>query len=220
MPLDYQLLLLAHLLLFVYWLGGDLGVFYSSFVVVDQNRSVDARMTAARILVALDQVPRVCLILMLPVGVSLAARLGLVALPAGTLVAIWVAALAWLALVFSLHTSTNRALSVIDTAVRITLAVGAVALAAGALAGDGFTGAGWLAAKLGVFGLIVGCGLAIRRVFAPFGAAFARLANDGSSPDVEHAIRRALARARPLVLAIWVLLIAAAWLGLAKPVLS
>ena len=28
--LVYQLVLMIHVLLFVYWLGGDLGVFYSS----------------------------------------------------------------------------------------------------------------------------------------------------------------------------------------------
>ena len=220
MPLDYQLLLLAHLLAFVYWLGGDLGVFYSSFVVADETRSVDARITAAKILIALDQVPRFCLVLILPLGLTLANRLGLLPLPSFAIPALWVASALWLALVVALHVGHSRALGRIDTALRVAVVVSAVGAGALALAGNGVTPAGWVGAKLIVFGLIVACGLSIRLVFAPFGAAFARLAENGSSPDVEQAISGALARSRPFVLSIWVLLVAAAWLGLTKPALS
>ena len=34
---SYFLLKLAHILLFVYWLGGDIGVFYSAFSVRDRT---------------------------------------------------------------------------------------------------------------------------------------------------------------------------------------
>ena len=42
----HALALLAHLLLFVYWLGGDLGVFYSSRFVVDATLTREARLVA------------------------------------------------------------------------------------------------------------------------------------------------------------------------------
>ena len=220
MPIDYQLLLLAHVLLFVYWLGGDLGVFYSSFVVADPNRSVEARMTAAKILIALDQVPRTCLVLILPVGLTLANRLGLLPLPGPALLALWIATLAWLGLVVALHIRHSAALGLVDTAIRLLVVAATLGAAGVALAGNGITSARWVAAKLAVFGLIVVCGLAIRRVFAPFGPAFATLTSEGSTPAVEAAIRGALGRARPFVISIWLLLIAAAWLGLSKPLLA
>ena len=50
----YDFLAIFHLLLFVYWLGGDLGVFYSSGMVVDPELSNSARVTAAKIMVNLD----------------------------------------------------------------------------------------------------------------------------------------------------------------------
>ena len=64
----YEFFLIVHLLLFVYWLGGDMGVFYSSGMVIDPKLSDSARMTAAKIMVNLDFVPRICMTLMLTVG--------------------------------------------------------------------------------------------------------------------------------------------------------
>ena len=64
----YDLLIIFHLLLFVYWLGGDMGVFYSSGMVIDPKLSNSARVTAAKIMIDLDFVPRICMSLMLTVG--------------------------------------------------------------------------------------------------------------------------------------------------------
>ena len=64
----YDLALLVHLVLFAYWLGGDLGVFYTSGYVVDDTLPVKTRQTAARIMLHLDLVPRICMALMLTSG--------------------------------------------------------------------------------------------------------------------------------------------------------
>ena len=65
-----------HVLLFVYWLGGDAGVFYSSRFVLNSKLSRDARLTAFKIFVNLDMLPRYCLALMLTVGGVLAEFIG------------------------------------------------------------------------------------------------------------------------------------------------
>ena len=74
--LTYNLFLLAHVLLFVYWLGGDIGVFYSSRYVADPSLSVEARTTALRIMAWIDEIPRICLVMILPVGVMLGYEAG------------------------------------------------------------------------------------------------------------------------------------------------
>ncbi len=218
---DYYLLVMAHLLLFVYWLGADFGVFYSTRYVTDPSLSIEARLTASRILLALDQLPRVCLLLMLPVGFTLAARLGIVPLGDALLAAIWLAALLWVASVITQHVRHGRPptqlLARIDLPLRVALALGLAGVGLLSLLGDGPVTAGWLAAKLLVFGIIVAAGLGIRIVFAPFGPAFARLLAEGSSPEVEAVIQRSLARSKPFVLIIWAGILAAAWLGLTKP---
>ncbi|MFZ9086446.1 MAG: hypothetical protein ACO3C6_07725, partial [Steroidobacteraceae bacterium] len=48
---------LLHLLLFVYWLGGDVGVFYASRFVVDTSLTREERLTAAKIFLDLDMLP-------------------------------------------------------------------------------------------------------------------------------------------------------------------
>ena len=59
---------ILHLLLFAYWLGGDIGVFYSSGFATNQKLSREARETAGKIMLNLDLIPRLCLSLMLTVG--------------------------------------------------------------------------------------------------------------------------------------------------------
>ena len=60
--------LILHLLLFAYWLGGDIGVYYSSGMVVNPKLGIEARRIAGKIMMNIDLVPRICLSLMLTVG--------------------------------------------------------------------------------------------------------------------------------------------------------
>lgn len=64
---------------------------------------------------------------------------------------------------------------------------------------------------------LVTSGLAVRLLAAPFGPAFAQVMESGSEPGLEATLSRAMARAKRVVVLIWVLLVAAAWLGVAKP---
>ncbi len=181
----YAIALVAHLLLFAYWLGGDLGVFYSSYVVGDPARPVVARQTAAGILVWLDRVPRVCLILMLPVSLSLVTAIGLANWPAVVLATVWAFTAAWLVLLWRVEATHAAALAVIDGLIRVVVIATLVVLGVATLMGKGPITGPWLGIKLLLFALAITCGLVIRRVFAPFGAAFARFGSVGSSYEFE-----------------------------------
>jgi len=76
--LVYQLVLMIHVLLFVYWLGGDLGVFYSSGFLIRPELSRETRLVTAKIMFNLDLVPRICMSLMLTVGGILTEAVGIV----------------------------------------------------------------------------------------------------------------------------------------------
>ena len=69
--------LILHLLLFAYWLGGDIGVFYSSGFAINTKHSIEARKIAGIIMINLDLVPRLCLSLMLTVGGILSESYGI-----------------------------------------------------------------------------------------------------------------------------------------------
>ncbi len=204
---DIALLQLVHVLLFVYWLGGDLGVFYASFFVADDTLSPAQRQTAAKILIGLDQGPRICMPLILAVGMHLAWRLGALGVPPAAIGLVWLLALAWLGMVLALHFGHGRAfvprLTGFDFRFRIVMLVAILGTALGGLLAGTPAMPAWVAVKLLVFAGLVGCGLLVRLRFKPFMPAFAELMTSGPSEAVNQRIRANLASVRPFVLAIW-----------------
>ena len=206
-----------HVIGFAYWLGGDLGVFYSSYFVADERRSADVRIVTAKILFALDQAPRICMTMMLPLGTHLAWKLGVLRIDAGLMAVIWLLCFGWLTMVITLHAAAQSRgkvlLTTFDFFFRLTLSLGLIIAGLYSLLGPG-TLPYWLAAKLAIFGGLVGCGLIIRIKLRPFGPAFANLAQGKVSDEDNAAIRQSLGATRPFVVSIWAGLIASAALGL------
>lgn len=215
---DQALFALLHLLVFVYWLGGDLGAFYTSRFLTQPDVSSDRRLLAAKIVGDVDMAPRTALILTLPTGVLLAESKGWISLgwPGVTLIAI--ASLVWLGLAWKLHldhTAPSGWMKSTDTLIRyaLILALGSLALAA-------FMGQIqlplFLAGKCLALAGCVALGLYIRVVLKPLGPALVGL----TGPDhiaAQARLAETLKRARPLVVGIWILLIIAAGLGLWTP---
>lgn len=201
---DVALLQFGHILCLVYWLGADMGVFYSSYFLVDERLSTETRLSMAKLLFGLDQSPRICMPLILALGVHLAWRLGMWAVP-GTIVAgVWAVCIGWLAMVLILHFRGHAAkgLAAFDFGFRIVVIVTLVAYAAYAMLNQQL--ANWLAVKLLIFAALVGCGLLIRRGLRPFGPAFAALAQNRATDADNAAIRGSLASTRPFVVCIWI----------------
>ena len=217
---ELALLTLLHVLVFVYWLGGDLGAFYASRFLTAEGVPPDRRLLAARIVGDVDMAPRTALILMLPTGLILARQTGYIDL-GWTLV--WVTALvflAWLALAWFRHLRHGRApawTGMLDLGLRWLTMAGLVAMAMAALTGH----ADWplfLSVKLILLAVAIALGLLIRRVLSPLGPALAALAGGQDVATGEAQLRTLMTRARPLVMMIWACLLAAAFIGLWKPI--
>ncbi|HPF27472.1 MAG TPA: hypothetical protein P5528_07040 [Steroidobacteraceae bacterium] len=217
----YFLWKLAHILLFVYWLGGDIGVFHAASHVRNASLSRDARAMALKILAWIDMIPRYCLVLMLPVGYTLARALGVVSVSDGVAVGMWVIALLWLALVYAVHrlqgTPLGQRLRTIDLVWRILLVAGLSWDAWQGFRGTGHIFAHWLSAKFLIFAFLIFCGIMIRVRGAPLAPALREVLVNGSTPGLEATIKRSFGRTRPFVLAIWVGLVVAAYIGISKP---
>jgi hypothetical protein len=218
---SYFLLKLAHILLFVYWLGGDIGVFYSATFVRNGAVHLEGRRTALKILVWVDQIPRYCLVLMLPVGYTLASRVGVVRLPPAFLALLWVIGFAWLWMVWAIHhhqgTPLGERLRRIDLAWRFILAAGLLFDAWQGFARTGHLLTDWISLKFVIFALLIGCGIMIRLRGAPSAPALRQIFATGSTPELEATVLRTAGRTRPFVLAIWALLVVAAYVGISKP---
>ena len=202
----YFLIKLAHLLLFVYWLGGDIGVFYSAIQLRDRRLSLEARQLALKILGWVDQIPRYCLVLVLPRIVF---------------ILLWVIAVAWLWMVWAIHHLQGRPIAEklrkIDLTWRFILAGGLLFDAWQGFNGTGHVLTTWLAAKFLILATLIFCGIMIRLRGKPMGPALRELFANGSTPELEATIQQTSARTRPFVLAIWVLLVVAAYIGISKP---
>ena len=214
---EILLIKLLHLVGFAYWLGGDLGVFLSSFAVVDDKRSTEARLTAARILFAVDQGPRISMTMMLPLGVHLAWSLGFLPISGTVVAGVWALSIGWLTMVLTLHYAAaskgKTLLTGIDFYFRLLLSLSLIAVGLYSLIGPG-TLVYWVAAKLAIFGGLVGCGLIIRIKLKPFTAAFGKLAAGEADDAVNQSIRKHLGGTRPIVVTIWIGLLVSAALGL------
>lgn len=211
--LEIGLLKLGHLLCLVYWLGADVGVFYSSFFVADDTLSAETRVSMGKLLFALDQAPRICMPLIFGFGAHLAFRLGLWPISPGAVVAVWLATLAWLAMVLTLHLRGHApALTAVDYWFRVLVVAGLAAYVAIGLTSGAIVS--WLALKLAVFAVLVACGLLVRHSLKPFGPAFAAVARGEATAADNQAIRASLNRTRPFVVVIWLGLLLNTALGL------
>jgi hypothetical protein len=215
----HELVRFLHLLLFVFWLGADLGVFLAARAVVAPDRSVADRLNAAWLMSAIDVAPRIALCLMLTVGGILTEFVG-IGHPPWQIAGILLLGPAWLALVLASYlrrgTSIGRAVDRADFAFRCVLIPAIVA----SVASSWFTGrldaAPYVAAKLLIFALLLLLGLLVRRRLAPFRAGLDALAGAGDPVPVEAAMTRSLASARPLIICIWLGLALAAYLGVTR----
>lgn len=214
------LLTLLHLLIPIYWLGGDLGAFYSARFLIDPKRPVNERMMALTILNNIDMAPRTTLILAFPTGFTLAVVKGWLVLPPLWLVLVWVGFLAWLALAWAVHIKhgpQGAALKRIDIVVRYLVLAALFATGVAGLAGVVVLPL-FIALKLIVLATCVVIGLIVRIQLVPLFPAIIAMKTSGATPETDATIKAVLGRTTPTVQVIWGLVLVACLLGLGTPV--
>lgn len=220
--LAYPVLVYVHLLLFVLWLGADVGVFLAGQHFRKRDRySLDQRIALLKLLVLIDMTPRTAWALMVPVSLSVVALGGYWAVPPLLLAAAWAVGGLWLWLVWDAHhhdmtprAARNRK---IESWLRIGLTLFYLWLGAQSLATGAPLAPVWLASKALLFGLIFAAAIMIDVSFKPVGAQLGKLLAEGSSDDTEVPLRATMDRTRIWVWIVYLLLIATSYLGNVKP---
>lgn len=218
--MDYALLLLLHLLIAGYWLGGDLGVFYIAGKIADPKQPLPVRLFSARSMMLLDMIPRSCLILAFGSGFTLTTQMGLLPLD-GWLWLVWVITALWMGLAWFAflkeHSPLGHTIARIDFGLR--LLVLATCVAAGI---DAFSDGGlipqvrWLAVKLLLFAGIISMGLLVRVQLKPFGPLFGKVASNTASDAEQLALKQLVDRVKIPVLLIWTFIVVIAAFGKLK----
>lgn len=221
--LAYPTLVWVHLLLFVLWLGADVGVFLLGQHFRKRHLySLDQRLALLKLLVLVDMTPRSAWALMVPLSLSVSAMGGWWEVPRPLLIAAWAVGGVWLWLVWDAHAhdQTPRAARNrrIEAVIRYLLAGFYLWLGAASLATGAPIAAPWLAWKALLFGFIFVAAIMIDVSFKPVGKQLAAVLSEGSSDATEIPLRRTMDRTRVWVWATYLLLIATSWLGVTKAI--
>jgi hypothetical protein len=195
-------------------------VFYSSGFAADPKLSIEARMVAARIMLALDLVPRLCGAVMLTVGGVLGEFVG-VEHPAWQMAGIILLAPVWLALELILHfkhgTPLGKAMQKFDNPFKWTIVVACIVSAGWELATGQLDQAPWFGYKILVFAAIVFCSLMINKTIGPYIVGIERIAAGVINDEENAAMAKSLRQCKWAVLGIWAGLVIEAVLGVVQP---
>ena len=218
---SYPLWQYAHILLFVYWLGADLGVFVASRYVARADLPLDERLRFLQLLLTVDMGPRTALILMIPVGFTLATTLGLAPFANDWLPAIWLLSAGWLALAWYLFRAGRDPRAArwarVDQALRVAVIAAFLGTGLATFATGGPLGTGWLAGKFVLFAAVVLLGLLLRRVIRDWVAGFAQLRVESTRDAGNALIHAAHRRAARMAMLLWLCVATIAFLGVVKP---
>ncbi len=210
--------LLIHLMTFVYWVGADLGVFYSARLVVNPNYSFATRLSILNVLSWIDMIPRYMLLLTFPVGLILSYFLDLVPQNKFILFLVFAFFITWIVLVFKIHkaegTKSGLKMARLDLYLRIVFIIILLVLCVSSFTINFPFKSDWLIIKVLLFTCTILCGIGIRITFKPFVEAFKDLSINGTSDIIEEKMKRSLNHAVPFVLGIWFFSGVAAFIGL------
>jgi hypothetical protein len=209
-----------HILLFVYWIGADVGLWLAMASVRNATLSFETRATLIRLAFYIDLFPRITFALILPVGMQLARDLDLYPVGDGLLAAAWTIGILWSALHLAVVAYKGKPLARTLLTVNkfyeaaaglLFISVGAVSLLT-----DAPIEAGWFALKILLFGTIFWVILGIDTVFQPF-TTLLRMGPTGSTPANEAVVTRLSNQTMAWAVFLYVIIAAVAFPGRVKP---
>jgi hypothetical protein len=217
----YSILLFIHILSLVFWLGTDIGVFVLGKFAQNPTYTVDQRLLLLKVALILDMFPRVFMVLSLPTGFQLATSLGAIESHPILTAGVWVFSSFWLAVVLTgllrhdqpAGQNAKKVEKVIHFVLLAILGWAAIS----SLLGNGPITTTWIAAKVLMYALLFVVMPLLEKSFMPAVLGFMSLETEGSSAELENQIRGGMDRTYVWVLAIYVIVLVTAFIGVAKP---
>lgn len=222
MSTTYLILDWLHVLVMGYWIGSDLVVNQLTHYVTHARSLPGAERTRLwNFLMDVDQHPRNALILSVPLGFTLAARMRLVPLTGTGLVVLWVLSAAWFVHMWVVHLKghgpTGPTLRRWDWRLRYVLIMACFVSGAWSLATGWPFSANWLAWKVILFGGVMSCGIGIRHYIRKAYEVWPMIAADRTTDAIERELRTAMWHGTWVLWGLWFLLFVIGWLGVAQP---
>lgn len=221
---EIHILRWLHILAMVYWLGGEWGVFQSSYKVTNPRLPFEERRRHMETAYRIDIMARTGIISLLPLGLHMGHIWGVQPLGGAWLVAMWAVYFLWLALTWAAFATRGTPqwtlYSNLEDWTRYLLIPTLLIVSITSLLGYGPFEAGegqkWFSAKVLTFGLMLCIGVLLRLVMHEWQKMFAILAQ-GPNAEVEAKLKRSIDRSRIAAYVYWVGISATAFFGAVKP---
>ncbi|MEZ5564882.1 MAG: hypothetical protein R3F24_04910 [Gammaproteobacteria bacterium] len=212
----------AHILMFVFWVGTDMGVFVAARKSADARLPFVTRVTLLHLALRIELLPRTMWKAALPLGAVLSRDLGLLPISGTGLALLWIFSIVWWAISMAgawwydkpHGHRLARITSWLTGLVGVALIVAAITSWLGA--GPFVQNAPWLHLKVGLYGLINLMVIWMLAAFDPLGAAFGRLAVEGSKPEIESIISNTMSKSTLIIWATYLLIVLVGFLGTTK----
>ncbi len=222
---ELSILRWVHILAMVYWLGGEWGVFQTSYNVTNRELSLEERKRHMETAYRIDILARTGIVLLLPLGLHMGKLYGFVPFLDGTGIwwmwlffAIWLS-MTWMAFI-KRETAIGIKVTVLEEKLRYPLILALFIVAFMAFGGNGPIVAGegshWYPAKMALYAFALCIGLFLRLVMRRWTTRFQVLAQ-GPNAAEEAALEREIAQARISAYIYWITIAGVCFLGAVKP---
>jgi len=214
-----------HIVAMVYWLGGEWGVFQTSFHVINRKLAMAERRRHMETAYRIDILARTGIIILLPLGMHMGFLWGVQPYGGSFLTAMWVFYLGWLTLCWAAfyHRETDLGIKLTkaDEAIRYVIIPAVFISAAASLMGYGpfnaAEGQQWFSIKLLIFSLLIVIGLLLRFIMREWTTLFRKLDEEGENVQIEERLEKSIIFGRRLAYIYWIGILTVAFFGAVKP---
>jgi len=210
----------AHIIAMVYWLGGEWGVFQTSYHVTNPRLSLEERRRHMETAYSIDILARLGIIQLLPIGLHIGYLCGTQPLGGGWLVLMWILTAGWIGLALAAFvkrgTDAGLRLTIWDDRIRYVLIPALAGLATWSLLTDFPFQQNWYAAKILIYSGLLVIGLILRFVMRHWTLTFRQLATAGPNAELEAKLTREINFSRKLAYIYWIGIGTVAFIGVTK----
>lgn len=216
----------THILAMVYWLGGEWGVFQTSYNVVNHRLPMDERKRHMETAYRIDILARTGIVLLFPIGMHMGHIYGIQPWGGMFLAAMWVFFAIWLSITWAafVYRETDRGITLtkFDERIRFVFIPLILLASVSSLFGYGpfeaLPGQRWFSYKILLFSGLLMIGLKLRFIMREWTELFRVLAADPNNVEAEETLDRSIRVGRSLAYVYWIGIGTVAFLGAVKPI--
>jgi hypothetical protein len=215
----------VHILAMVYWLGGEWGVFQTSYHVTNSSLSLEERKRHMETAYRIDILARTGIVLLFPLGLHMGHIYGFLPILNGAgLTLTWGFFLTWLGMTWAAfikrETDIGIRITRTEELLRYPLIAGIVLLSVMAYVGQGPVEVGqgtfWYPTKMILYAFALCIGLFLRYVMRQWTVYFRALAA-GPDAAIQAKLDKEIAQARIAAYVYWITISGICFLGATKP---